>query len=323
MAYIFISYKREDGDRVARIVEGLRAEGLAVWWDRDIEPAQPWDETVAARLRDANCVVAVWSTLSVNAPWVKEEAGAGKQRGILVPALIHDVEPPLGFGLIQAADLRFWKGDRADPKWAAFVATIRKALRGEPLAMLQAPIGRRRSGLPFIAALVLVALLAAGALGVALYRTTSAVTAAEQASWEAAVKARTRALYGAYLKAYPDGRFAAEAKAAVAACRTVEDVRFEPFEQKSSVMGVTRAGSFGSREDAILSARDQGRARGDERCTAIAKAEGLTDMRARIEPTSGNPLCTPMGAAATTCSLQFWVTCTAQKAIKSEREVCG
>jgi hypothetical protein len=322
MAYVFISYKREDRDRVAQIVDGLRADGLDVWWDRDIEPGQPWDETVAARLRDANCVVAVWSTLSVNAPWVKEEAGAGKQRGILVPALIHDVAPPLGFGLIQAADLRFWKGDRSDEKWRAFVATVRKALRGEPIALLSAPIGARRSSLPFIAALALVAVLALGALGAVFYR-TSGITAAEQASWEAAVKARTRALYGAYLKAYPDGRFAPDAKAAVAACRTVEDVRHQPFEQKSSVTGVTRAGSFGSREDAILSARDQGRARGEERCAAIAKSEGLIDMRARVEPTLGDPQCTPMGKTSVTCALQFWVTCMAQKAIKSEREVCG
>ncbi|MBX9776954.1 MAG: toll/interleukin-1 receptor domain-containing protein [Xanthobacteraceae bacterium] len=322
MAYIFISYKREDGGRVAQIVDGLRAEGLEVWWDRDIEPAQPWDETVATRLPDADCVVAVWSTLSVNAPWVKEEAGAGKQRGILVPALIHDVEPPLGFGLIQAADLRFWKGDRADEKWRAFVATVRKALRGEPIALLAMPVGTRRRSLPFAAALALVALLAAGALGVVFYR-TSGITAAEQASWEAAVKARSRALYDAYLKAHPGGRFAPDARAALAACRAVEDVRHEPFEQKNSVTGVTRAGSFGSREDALLSARDQGRARGEERCAAIAQAEGLVDMRTRVEPTPGSPQCLPMGATGTTCSQQFWVTCAAQKAIKSEREVCG
>jgi hypothetical protein len=54
MAYVFISYKREDRDRVAQIVDGLRADGLDVWWDRDIEPGQPWDETVAAQLRDAH-----------------------------------------------------------------------------------------------------------------------------------------------------------------------------------------------------------------------------------------------------------------------------
>jgi hypothetical protein len=72
-----------------------------------------------------------------------------------------------------------------------------------------------------------------------------------------------------------------------------------------------------------MSARDQGRARGEERCAAIAKAEGLVDMRARVEPTLGNPQCTPTGAKSVTCSQQFWVTCTAQKAIKSEREACG
>jgi hypothetical protein len=322
MAYVFISYKREDGGRVAQIVEGLRAEAIEVWWDRDIQPGQPWDETVDAHLRNADCVVAVWSTLSVNAPWVKEEANAGKQRRILVPALIHDVEPPLGFGLIQAADLRFWKGDRGDEKWRAFVATIRKALRGETIAALKAPIGKHRGGLPLIAALVLIALIAAAALGLSL-RGAPTVSAAEQASWEAALKARTRATYDAYLKAWPDGRFAAEARAAVAACRTLEDVRYEPFEQKGSVLGVSRAGSFGSREDALLSARDQGRARGEERCAVIAKSEGLTDMRARIEPTLGTPQCTPMGKTSVTCALQFWVTCAAQKAIKTEREVCG
>jgi hypothetical protein len=51
MAYTFISYKREDRDRVAQIVDGLRAEGLEVWWDRDIEPGQPRGTTpVAARI---------------------------------------------------------------------------------------------------------------------------------------------------------------------------------------------------------------------------------------------------------------------------------
>jgi hypothetical protein len=303
-------------------VDGLRAEGIELWWDRDIQPGQPWDETVDAQLRNANCVVAVWSTLSVNAPWVKEEANSGKQRGILVPALIHDVEPPLGFGLIQAADLRFWKGDRGDEKWRAFVSTIRKALRGEIIAALKAPIGRHRSGLPLLAALAVIALIAAGALGLAL-RGAPTVSVEEQASWEAALKTKTRALYDAYLKVYPDGRFAADARAALAACRTVEDVRYEPFEQKSSASGVSRAGSFGSREDAMASARDQGRARGEERCAAVAKSQGLVDMRTRVEPTLGSPMCARMGATAVSCSQQFWVTCTAQKAIKTEREVCG
>jgi hypothetical protein len=100
-------------------------------------------------------------------------------------------------------------------------------------------------------------------------------------------------------------------------------VRREPFAQKSSASGVSRAGSIASREDPILSAGDQGRARGEERCAAIAKSQGLVDMRTRVEPTLGSPMCAPMGATSVTCSMQFWVTCTAQKAMKTEREVCG
>jgi hypothetical protein len=36
---------------------------------------------------------------------VLEEAGQGKRRRVLVPVLKEPVEPPMGFGLIQAADL--------------------------------------------------------------------------------------------------------------------------------------------------------------------------------------------------------------------------
>ncbi|MEM6625797.1 MAG: TIR domain-containing protein, partial [Pseudomonadota bacterium] len=46
MADIFVSYKKEDAGRVVRIVEGLRAEGLSVWWDHGIAPGSQWDQTI-------------------------------------------------------------------------------------------------------------------------------------------------------------------------------------------------------------------------------------------------------------------------------------
>ena len=201
MSDIFISYKKEDKDRVGRIVEGLRAEGLDLWWDADIGPGQPWDDTIKARLDGAKCVVAVWSSLSVTAPWVKEEAGHGKARGILVPARIHDVEPPLGFGLIQAADLRLWKGDRDDKNWRPFVDHVRKVLRGEKIAQLtMAPGGRGRMGLALFMG---VAFIALAALGVAVFRpptgTSKPATAQEQAAWGEAIKAKSRKPYESYL----------------------------------------------------------------------------------------------------------------------------
>ena len=326
MADIFVSYKKEDKSRVAPIVDGLRAEGLDLWWDNDLGPGQPWDETIKSNLDHAKCIVAIWSALSITAPWVKEEAGHGKSRGILVPARIHDVEPPLGFGLIQAADLRTWKGDRADPNWRAFVEHIRKVLRGERIAQLALPqMGRSRAaGLAMFAAVAAVAL---AALGVAVFRPPSTavskpVSAAEQTAWSDALKAKARGPFESYLATYPGGRFADDAKAALSTCRTTADARFEPFERKFNVHGNTTADAFGDRESAIMSARDMGRKEAERLCANVATDEKIENVQTRAEPAM-QPMCTPMGPKATTCSVSFWTTCSGQKRIETPREICG
>lgn len=43
--------------------------------------------------------------------WVRLEAHHGKQRRILIPAKIDDVEPPFAFQMIQAASLVDWRGE--------------------------------------------------------------------------------------------------------------------------------------------------------------------------------------------------------------------
>ena len=326
MADIFVSYKKEDKSRVAPIVEGLRAEGLDLWWDADIGPGQPWDETIKSQLDGAKCIVAVWSSLSITAPWVKEEAGHGKARGILVPARIHDVVPPLGFGLIQAADLRVWKGDRADPNWRAFVGHIRKVLRGERIAQLAMPhMGRSRAA--GLAMFAIVAALALTALGVAVFRPPSTavskpVSEVEQAAWSDALKTKARKPFEAYLAAYPSGRFADDAKAALATCRTAAESRFEPFERKFNVHGGTTADAFGDRESAVMSARDAGRKEAERVCANVATDEKIENMQTRADPAM-QPMCTPMGPKATTCSVSFWATCSGQKRIETPREICG
>lgn len=346
MSDVFISYKKEDRDRVRPVVEGLRQEGVDVWWDQDIEAGAPWDETISKKIEEARCVVVVWSSLSITAPWVKEEAGLGKARGILVPLRIHDVDPPLGFGLIQTADLRLWKGDRSDRAWTDFLVTMRKVLRGEKIMQLSAPLRRNRIGMPLLLALLGVGAVAAAALALSVLRPPAPATdsaaqqelsnlveraeqaasgpsPAEQQAWEAALQAKTRVAYDAYLAAFPQGRFAPDARAGVASCRIIEDVRYEPFEQRANVLGVTQAGSFGSREDAVLSARDQGRRRAEERCAALTEDAGVEDVRTSSEPVLGGPQCLPMGPNNFTCNQQFWVTCTGRKPIRATREVCG
>ena len=70
-----------------------------------------WDEVIERELTAAQCVVVLWSRTSTGKHWVRVEASEGLQRGILIPALIEDVRPPLAFRLVQAELLADWFGD--------------------------------------------------------------------------------------------------------------------------------------------------------------------------------------------------------------------
>jgi hypothetical protein len=106
---IFISYAREDRKRARILAKQLEDYGWNVWWDPKIPPGKTFVSVIKEAIEEANCVVVLWSKNSINSEWVHEEAAIAKRRGILVPANIEHVEPPLGFGLIQAADLTNWK----------------------------------------------------------------------------------------------------------------------------------------------------------------------------------------------------------------------
>lgn len=105
MSDIFISYANEDLERIRSLVEALEAQGWSVFWDRTIPSGKKWREFIEKGLRDARCIVVVWSKTSIKSTWVHDEADVGRGRGILHPVLIDDVEQPLGFNSIQAAKL--------------------------------------------------------------------------------------------------------------------------------------------------------------------------------------------------------------------------
>jgi hypothetical protein len=46
MVDVFVSYAREDAERVESLVDFLQRNGCKVWWDRDIAPGAAFEEQI-------------------------------------------------------------------------------------------------------------------------------------------------------------------------------------------------------------------------------------------------------------------------------------
>ena len=131
MADIFLSYKSEDRETAQRVAHALEQEGYSVWWDRVIPPGKSFGQVISEKLDESECVVVLWSRASVSSDWVLEEASEGLRRRVLVPAKIEDVDIPLGFRRVQAADLRDWKGGSSHDQFALLLSAVREILQPE------------------------------------------------------------------------------------------------------------------------------------------------------------------------------------------------
>ncbi|HEU4559870.1 MAG TPA: toll/interleukin-1 receptor domain-containing protein [Longimicrobium sp.] len=125
MADIFVGYASEDVDRVRPLVQLMLAQGWSVWWDPKIPIGERFYKVIERELARATCVVVVWSQSSIESDWVQNEAAEGKQRGILVPAVIDDVLIPFEFRRVETAKLHDWDSQNTShPELQAFFSAI-------------------------------------------------------------------------------------------------------------------------------------------------------------------------------------------------------
>jgi hypothetical protein len=139
MSDIFLSYASEDRLTAERLADALQVRGWSVWWDRQVPTGQTFDGMIEAALGQARCVIVLWSKASVSSDWVKAEAGEGRARRILLPALIEDVAPPLEFRRIQAVRLIDWLGASAHPGLDRLVRDVATILDQPPAPPAPSP----------------------------------------------------------------------------------------------------------------------------------------------------------------------------------------
>ncbi len=149
MASLFLSYAREDLERIRPLAKALERDGHSVWWDRHISGGQEFAGAIEDALAAAEVVVACWSERAVRSPWVRDEAGAGRDKGRLVPVSLDGCAPPLGFRQYHTIDLSGWNGRPRSPALKPLMAAIAEKSSGavsHEETAAAAPVRRRQSG---------------------------------------------------------------------------------------------------------------------------------------------------------------------------------
>jgi hypothetical protein len=91
---IFLSYRRQDRIITEALVNTLKAHGLHVWWDDDIEGGENWRESIVENLTNSDMMVILFSEAANASKELKKElAVADSMDKVIVPVLIEDIKP--------------------------------------------------------------------------------------------------------------------------------------------------------------------------------------------------------------------------------------
>jgi len=131
MASVFLSYSREDRERIEPLASAIEGFGHDVWWDRHIRGGEEFADAIEQALESAEVVVVAWTCSSIKSAWVRDEAGHGRDSGRLVPVTLDGCVPPLGFRQYQTIDLSSWRGRAGSAAIDPLKQAIDRAL-GQP-----------------------------------------------------------------------------------------------------------------------------------------------------------------------------------------------
>ncbi len=105
---LFISYASEDRPVAERLAGQLCVDFPKVFWDRKIPAGAQWSPEIQRNLRDARCVIVLWSATSNKSLWVKGEAAESFETNRYFPLLIDKAGPPRLFEHVQALSIARW-----------------------------------------------------------------------------------------------------------------------------------------------------------------------------------------------------------------------
>ena len=141
MSDIFTSYAREDRSSAERLAKALEDQGWSVWWDPKLRAEDYFDDVIEKALNEARCVIVLWSKLSVQSRYVRDESSYALDRDKLVPVAIEEVELPFQFRGIHTPQLIDWDGSEQFPAFVNLVDDVVEKL-GQPATTKPASVVR-------------------------------------------------------------------------------------------------------------------------------------------------------------------------------------
>ncbi|KAF0176928.1 MAG: TIR domain-containing protein [Hyphomonadaceae bacterium] len=128
MADVVISYKRERLALVQHLAEVLSSYGVDVWWDYQLLAGEEFRRKIESEIRAAKATIVLWCSLSIDAPWVIDEATVAYGLGKLVPTTIEDVMPPIGLRQGHLRSLVEWDCNPEHPSIRALLNDLETKL---------------------------------------------------------------------------------------------------------------------------------------------------------------------------------------------------
>jgi hypothetical protein len=124
-AFGFVSYKRQDLERIAPIMEAVRELGVPLWYDRGIPGGSEWDAVIEDRLARCRFVLLFASRAAVASKYVRREVKYADAKDTPLLSVVLEDTP-----LNQGMDMLLTQYQMLDVRAVDFARRLQHALRG-------------------------------------------------------------------------------------------------------------------------------------------------------------------------------------------------
>lgn len=124
MVDVFISYSRNNRDRVRALADAVKGLGYLVWWDDELPPHKSYGDVITEKITNARAAIVCWSVDAAQSEWVRAEADLARNQKKLIQTSYDEVMPPMPFNQIQFASLSDWQGQADHSGWRKVQASL-------------------------------------------------------------------------------------------------------------------------------------------------------------------------------------------------------